>query len=112
CLCYSSFFFFSLSISTNIYPLSLHDALPIYVDLPTLFSESDVISLHCPLTPENYHLLNEAAFDQMKNGVMIVNTSRGALIDSQRSEEHTSELQSRFDLVCRLLLEKKKKMSN
>ena len=58
-----------------------------YVDLPTLFSESDVISLHCPLTPENYHLLNEAAFDQMKNGVMIVNTSRGALIDSQAAIE-------------------------
>ena len=55
--------------------------------LPTLFSESDVISLHCPLTPENYHLLNEAAFDQMKNGVMIVNTSRGALIDSQAAIE-------------------------
>ena len=33
-----------------------------YVDLPTLFSQSDVISLHCPLTPENYHLLNQAAF--------------------------------------------------
>ncbi len=58
-----------------------------YVDLPTLFSESDVISLHCPLTPENYHLLNEAAFEQMKNGVMIVNTSRGALIDSQAAIE-------------------------
>ena len=58
-----------------------------YVDLPTLFSESDVISLHCPLTPENYHLLNEAAFDQMKNGVMIVSTSRGALIDSQAAIE-------------------------
>ncbi|XNM46789.1 2-hydroxyacid dehydrogenase [Escherichia coli] len=58
-----------------------------YVDLPTLFSESDVISLHCPLTPENDHLLNQAAFDQMKNGVMIVNTSRGALIDSQAAIE-------------------------
>ena len=39
------------------------------------------------LTPENYHLLNEAAFDQMKDGVMIVNTSRGALIDSQAAIE-------------------------
>jgi D-lactate dehydrogenase len=46
-------------------------------------TESDVISLHCPLTDENYHLLNHAAFDQMKDGVMIINTSRGALIDSQ-----------------------------
>ncbi|MGB7799647.1 2-hydroxyacid dehydrogenase [Buttiauxella sp.] len=54
-----------------------------YVDLPTLFAQSDVISLHCPMTPENYHLLNRAAFDQMKNGVMVINTSRGGLIDSQ-----------------------------
>ncbi|SFD00110.1 2-hydroxyacid dehydrogenase [Pragia fontium] len=53
-----------------------------YVDLPTLYAESDVISLHCPLTPENHHLLNAEAFNQMKNGVMIINTSRGGLIDS------------------------------
>lgn len=54
-----------------------------YVDLKTLFKESDVISLHCPLTPENNHLLNMSAFQQMKDGVMIINTSRGGLIDSQ-----------------------------
>jgi len=54
-----------------------------YVDIKTLFRESDVISLHCPLTPENHHLLNMAAFQQMKDGVMIINTSRGGLIDSQ-----------------------------
>ncbi|MEX0556585.1 2-hydroxyacid dehydrogenase [Klebsiella grimontii] len=54
-----------------------------YVDLETLYRESDVISLHCPLTDENYHLLNHAAFERMKDGVMIINTSRGALIDSQ-----------------------------
>lgn len=54
-----------------------------YVDLKTLFKESDVISLHCPLTPENNHLLDMAAFQQMKDGVMIINTSRGGLIDSQ-----------------------------
>ncbi|MDC9596321.1 2-hydroxyacid dehydrogenase [Xenorhabdus anantnagensis] len=53
-----------------------------YVDLDTLYAESDVISLHCPMTPENYHLLNETAFSKMKDGVMIINTSRGALIDS------------------------------
>ena len=58
-----------------------------YVTLDELLAQSDLISLHCPLTPENYHLLNEAAFDQMKNGVMIVNTSRGALIDSQAAIE-------------------------
>ncbi|MFT4270869.1 MAG: 2-hydroxyacid dehydrogenase [Pantoea sp.] len=54
-----------------------------YVDLKTLLSQSDVITLHCPLTPENHHLLNAAAFSQMKDGVMIINTSRGGLIDSQ-----------------------------
>ncbi|NIY46541.1 2-hydroxyacid dehydrogenase [Cedecea colo] len=58
-----------------------------YVDLPTLFSQADVISLHCPLTPENYHLLNRTAFSQMKDGVTIVNTSRGGLIDSQAAIE-------------------------
>ena len=41
-----------------------------------------MITLHCPLTPENHHLLNADAFAMMKNGVMVINTSRGALIDS------------------------------
>ncbi|WP_315710543.1 2-hydroxyacid dehydrogenase [Brenneria uluponensis] len=54
-----------------------------YVDLKTLYANADVISLHCPLTPENHHLLNKTAFSQMKDGVMIINTSRGRLIDSQ-----------------------------
>ncbi|NUW58169.1 2-hydroxyacid dehydrogenase [Cronobacter muytjensii] len=58
-----------------------------YVDLKTLFSQSDVITLHCPLTPENYHLLNQNAFEQMKDGVMIINTSRGGLVDSQAAIE-------------------------
>ncbi len=54
-----------------------------YVDIDTLFEQSDVISLHCPLTPENHHLLDMSAFQKMKDGVMIINTSRGGLIDSQ-----------------------------
>jgi D-lactate dehydrogenase len=54
-----------------------------YVDLDTLFRESDVISLHCPLFQENYHLLNAQTFAKMKKGVMIINTSRGALLNSQ-----------------------------
>lgn len=53
-----------------------------YVDLPTLFAESDVISLHCPLTPDTHHLINEEAIGQMKKGVVLLNTSRGALIDA------------------------------
>ncbi len=53
-----------------------------YVDLATLYAESDVISLHCPLTAENHHMLNQDSFSQMKDGVMIINTSRGALLDA------------------------------
>jgi len=53
-----------------------------YVSLETLFSNSDVISLHCPLTPENKHLLNEKSFDLMKDGVTIINTSRGGLLNA------------------------------
>lgn len=54
-----------------------------YVDLPEMFSTADIISLHCPLTKENYHLLDEAAFAQMKKGVVIINTARGELIDTE-----------------------------
>jgi len=53
-----------------------------YVLPETLFRESDVISLHCPLTPENIHLVNERTIAQMKQGVYLLNTSRGKLIDS------------------------------
>ncbi|EJL6267012.1 2-hydroxyacid dehydrogenase [Vibrio cholerae] len=53
-----------------------------YVELSELFAQSDVITLHCPMSKENYHLLNESAFDRMKDGVMIINTSRGELLDS------------------------------
>ncbi|SEI87949.1 D-lactate dehydrogenase [Allopseudospirillum japonicum] len=53
-----------------------------YVDLSTVYQNSDIISLHCPLTPENYHMINVDALTQMKDGVMLINTSRGALIDT------------------------------
>lgn len=53
-----------------------------YVDWATLLAESDLISLHCPLTPETHHLINEQAIAQMKDGVILVNTSRGALIST------------------------------
>ncbi|WP_323117149.1 NAD(P)-dependent oxidoreductase, partial [Klebsiella quasivariicola] len=58
-----------------------------YVDLDTLFRQSDIISLHCPLFKENYHLLNKEAFAKMKDGVMIINTSRGGLLDSNAAIE-------------------------
>jgi D-lactate dehydrogenase len=54
-----------------------------FVTLDQLFSESHVISLHCPLTPENHHLISDAALAKMRDGVMIINTSRGALIDTR-----------------------------
>lgn len=53
-----------------------------YTDTDTLFRNSDFISLHCPLSEQTYHILDESAFSQMKKGVYIINTSRGALIDS------------------------------
>jgi D-lactate dehydrogenase len=53
-----------------------------YLTLPELFGQADIISLHCPLTPENYHLINPSTLDQTQQGVMLVNTSRGALIDT------------------------------
>jgi D-lactate dehydrogenase len=53
-----------------------------YVDLSELFRKADIISLHVPLTPETHHMINESAFSQMKKGVMLINTGRGALIES------------------------------
>lgn len=53
-----------------------------YEDLDTLLGECDVITLHCPLTPDTHHIIDEAALRKVKPGVMIVNTSRGALIDT------------------------------
>ncbi|GAB2651884.1 2-hydroxyacid dehydrogenase [Vibrio panuliri] len=58
-----------------------------YCDKDTLLKSSDIITLHCPMTPENYHLLNQEAFDKMKDGVMIINTSRGELLDSAAAIE-------------------------
>src|SRR2546422_8468711 len=88
CFCYSLclysfFFFFNDTATTEIYTLSLHDALPISCDIR---AEADA--------RDRTHRLDERrACDQLPDS---------------RSEEHTSELQSRLHLVCRLLLEKKK----
>ncbi len=51
-----------------------------YVDLPELLKCSDLVSLHCPLTSDSYHLINEETIAMMKDGVVLVNTSRGGLI--------------------------------
>ena len=60
------------------------DALGVHFsDLDTIYTESDIISLHCPLTPQTHHLIHADAIVRMKRGVMLINTSRGALIDTQ-----------------------------
>ena len=68
-------------IAYDLYPAK--DSGIEYVSLDRLFSESDVISLHCPLTEETRHLIDAAAVEKMKKGVVIVNTSRGGLIDAE-----------------------------
>jgi len=54
-----------------------------YRPLDALFAEVDILSLHCPLTPATHHLVNEAALRRMKPGVLIVNTSRGGVVDTR-----------------------------
>ena len=54
-----------------------------YVSLDELYSQSDIISLHCPLTKETHHLINAAALEKMKTGVMLINTGRGGLTDAK-----------------------------
>jgi D-lactate dehydrogenase len=53
-----------------------------YKSFDEILEQADIISLHCPLTPETQHLFNSHAFSKLKNGAMIINTSRGAVIDT------------------------------
>lgn len=53
-----------------------------YESLDNLYAQSDIISLHCPLTADNHHLLNQLSFAKMKHGVMVINTSRGGLLNA------------------------------
>lgn len=53
-----------------------------YQTLPELLQHADIISFHCPLTPETYHMLNPESLQNVKPGVLVINTSRGALIDT------------------------------
>ncbi len=62
-----------------------------YVDLDTLLKESDIISLHCPLTPETDRIINKKTIEKMKKGVVIINTSRGKLIDTDSLVEKLEE---------------------
>ncbi len=54
-----------------------------YVELDELFKNSDIISLHCPLTEETYHIIDEVNLEKCKRGVVLLNTSRGALVDAE-----------------------------
>lgn len=72
--------------------LAAHDLVPspeaeglgmAYLDLPALLRTSDIISLHCPLTPETRHLIGSEQIGMMKPGVMLINTSRGGVMDSR-----------------------------
>lgn len=54
-----------------------------YVDLEELFEKSDVISLHCPLTEETHHIIDAGTLEKCKKGVIVLNTSRGALVDAE-----------------------------
>ena len=53
-----------------------------YVELDDLFAQSDIISFHAPLSPETHHMVNKESIEKMKDGVMLINTSRGALVDT------------------------------
>lgn len=71
-------------IAYDLYPRQdLVDRLGVrYVELDELYAESDIISLHAPFTPQTYHMIDSAAMDKMKTGVMLINTARGGLIDT------------------------------
>ncbi len=58
------------------------DGIVQYVELEEIWRESDILSLHCPLTPDTHHLINEHTLRLLKPGVMLINTSRGGLIDA------------------------------
>ncbi len=66
------------------YPAAEGAALGLeYVGVEELLARSDIITLHCPLTPATHHLINAAAIARMRRGVMLVNTSRGAIVDTR-----------------------------
>src|SRR3712207_7092226 len=94
-LAFYVFFFFNDTATTEIYTLSLHDALPIWTDAPALVAAAAALEPR-PLGGPHRPLLQRQE-------------PRPLHRREERSEEHTSELQSRQYLVCRLLLEKKKK---
>src|SRR5699024_12265083 len=104
----SLFFLFTSAAPSAIYTLSLHDALPISSDL-----NIDELYRRTILALRSEGLTDIAVPEKTLRSYLSHSKKKGGRTTrSQRSEEHTSELQSRFDLVCRLLLEKKKQKLN
>ena len=68
-------------IAHDLYPDPALAGIVEYVDLDTLYARSDVICLHCPLFPETLHMINRESIAKMKDGVILINNSRGALVD-------------------------------
>src|SRR5207249_9955748 len=103
----SLYFSFNAPSPTDIYPLSLHDALPIwfYEVFQNRFYNSCLYASLGNASPRSASPRGTPGIRHIHRKLFLP-TYGGCLV---RSEEHTSELQSRFDLVCRLLLEKKKK---
>ncbi len=76
----------------DLYPNpALADSGVVYLSLEELLRQSDIISLHCPLTPETNRMINKSSLGLMKKGVMLINTSRGKLIDSEAAIEALKE---------------------
>ena len=69
-------------ICYDLYPNKAAEEYATYVTMDELLEQSDVITLHAPLTDENYHMIDAAAMEKMKKGVVIINTGRGSLIDT------------------------------
>ena len=70
-------------IASDPFPNSQAKPFVEYVSLETLYAQADIISLHCPLTPDTHHLIDADAIAQMKDGVMLINTGRGRVVDTQ-----------------------------
>lgn len=70
-------------LATDPYPAADAPTYIEYTSLDNLYMQSDIISVHCPLTPQTHHLIEEKAIAAMKNGVMLINTSRGRVVDTK-----------------------------
>lgn len=62
-----------------------------FVTLDELLEQSDIVSLHCPLTPETHHLINAERISKMKQGAYLINTARGGVIDSEALAQALNE---------------------